>query len=151
MYYENKTPLTDKPTSDAGFTLIEVLVAMTIIAIMVVGVTVTIFNEPGKAKIIRAKADIAAIEQALELYRLDLFDYPEQEAGLEALRSAPSGIDTARYNPSGYLKKLPADPWGNPYVYNFPGDFGVYDVISYGSDGELGGEGQAADVTSADQ
>jgi len=78
----------------------------------------------------KAKGDIRILEQALEMYRLDMFDYPEQEAGLEALKELPSGADEARYRKGGYIKLLPNDPWGRPYVYRYPGENGVYDIIS---------------------
>ena len=135
-------------TNDAGFTLIEVLVTMAIISIMVVGVALTVIPETGKAQIVRAKSDIRTIEQGLEMYRLDMFDYPDQQAGLNALRAIPSGVDESRYRKGGYVKSLPDDPWGNPYVYVYPGENEIYDVISYGADGELGGEQQNADIVS---
>lgn len=134
--------------NDAGFTLIEVLVTMAIISIMVVGVALTVIPETGKAQIVRAKSDIRTIEQGLEMYRLDMFDYPEQQDGLNALKTMPSGVDEARYRKGGYVKSLPNDPWGNPYVYVYPGENGVYDIISYGADGQLGGEDKNADIVS---
>ena len=124
---------------DEGFTLIEVLVTMAIRSIMVVGVALTIIPETGKAQIIRAKSDIRILEQGLEMYRLDMLDYPEQEMGLAALKSLPSGVDEERYRQGGYLKSLPDDPWGNHYVYISPGENDVNDLISYGADGDVGG------------
>lgn len=138
----------ETPPNDAGFTLIEVLVTMAIIAIMVVGVALTVIPETGKAQVVRAKADIRTLEQGLEMYRLDMFDYPEQQDGLNALKSIPSGADEARYRKGGYVKTLPNDPWGNPYVYIYPGEHNIYDIISYGADGEPGGEEQNADIAS---
>ena len=82
------------------------------------------------------------------MYRLDVFDYPEEEAGLNALLSAPSGVSNDRYRKGGYVKLLPNDPWGQPYIYRFPGEHGVFDILSYGSDGEPGGIDQAADIVS---
>ena len=136
---------------DKGFTLIEVLVTMAIISIMVVGVALTIIPETGKAQIIRAKSDIRILEQGLEMYRLDMLDYPDQQMGLEALKSLPSGADEVRYRKGGYLKSLPDDPWGNPYVYIYPGENNVYDIISYGADGEIGGEKADEDIVSWDK
>jgi general secretion pathway protein G len=136
---------------DEGFTLIEVLVTMAIISIMVVGVALTIIPETGKAQIIRAKSDIRILEQGLEMYRLDMLDYPEQEMGLAALKSLPSGVDEERYRKGGYLKSLPDDPWGSPYVYIYPGENDVYDIISYGADGEVGGEAADEDIVSWDK
>ncbi|MDG1127118.1 MAG: type II secretion system major pseudopilin GspG [Hellea sp.] len=136
---------------DEGFTLIEVLVTMAIISIMVVGVALTIIPETGKAQIIRAKSDIRTLEQGLEMYRLDMLDYPEQEMGLAALKYLPSGVDEERYRKGGYLKSLSDDPWGNPYVYIYPGENDVYDIISFGADGEVGGEAADADIVSWDK
>ena len=136
---------------DEGFTLIEVLVTMAIISIMVVGVALTIIPETGKAQIIRAKSDIRILEQGLEMYRLDMLDYPEQQMGLGALKSLPSGVDEGRYRKGGYLKSLPDDPWGNPYIYIYPGENDIYDIISYGADGEVGGEAADEDIVSWDK
>jgi general secretion pathway protein G len=136
---------------DEGFTLIEVLVTMAIISIMVVGVALTIIPETGKAQIIRAKSDIRILEQGLEMYRLDMLDYPEQQMGLAALKSLPSGVDEGRYRKGGYLKSLPDDPWGNPYIYIYPGENDIYDIISYGADGEVGGEAADEDIVSWDK
>ena len=136
---------------EEGFTLVEVMVTLVIIGLLTTFVVINVLPAQDRALTSKAKGDIRILENALELYRLDVFDYPEQEAGLEALVAAPSGVDAARYQPGGYIKSLPTDPWGNPYVYNYPGEFGVYDILSYGSDGEPGGEGQAADISNADQ
>jgi len=135
-----------KAKTEDGFTLVEVLVALAIIGIMTTVVVVNLLPETGKARLQKAKSDIRIIEQALEMYHLDILDYPEEDAGLEALRGQPSGVDAARYRQGGYVKLLPNDPWGNPYVYRYPGDNGVFDLLSYGADGEEGGEGLNADI-----
>ncbi len=135
-----------KAKNEEGFTLVEVLVALAIIGIMTTIVVVNLLPETGKARLQKAKSDIRIIEQALEMYNLDIFDYPEEDAGLEALRRQPSGVDESRYRPGGYVKLLPNDPWGNPYIYRYPGDNGVFDLLSYGADGEEGGEGVNADI-----
>ena len=96
----------------------------------------------------RAKADIATIEGALDLYRLQLGSMPTTAQGLAALRSPPQGVDAARYQPGGYIKKLEDDPWGRPYLYASPGQHGEADVWSYGRDGKEGGEGIDADIGS---
>ena len=146
-----KDYLNKRAKKEDGFTLVEVMVTPVIIGLLTTFVVINVLPAQDRALTSKAKGDIRILENALELYRLDLFDYPEQEAGLEALANAPSGVDTARYQPGGYIKTLPTDPWGNPYVYNYPGDLAVYDIISYGSDGEPGGEGQAADISNTDQ
>lgn len=127
----------------AGFTLVEVMVTMTIIAIMGTIVVVTVLPKINQARGDKAKIDIARLSQALEYYNLDTSKYPET---LEALVEGQSGGDE-RANPDGYIKILPDDPWGNPYNYAYPGDNGRFDIWSYGADGVEGGEGNDADIT----
>ncbi|MDB2439081.1 type II secretion system major pseudopilin GspG [Hellea sp.] len=133
---------------EEGFTLVEVMVTLVIIGLLTTFVVINVLPAQDKALVQKAKGDIRILEQAMEMYRLDMFDYPEQDAGLDALKELPSGADQARYRKGGYIKLLPDDPWGRPYVYRYPGDNGVYDILSYGSDGEPGGEEQAADIVS---
>lgn len=137
--------------NEDGFTLVEVMVVLVIIGLLTTFVVINVLPAQDKALVSKTKADIRIIEQALEMYRLDMFDYPEQDAGLEALRTLPSGADETRYRKGGYVKLLPDDPWGRPYIYRYPGENGVYDILSYGSDGEPGGEDQAADIVSWEQ
>lgn len=137
-----------KQKKEEGFTLVEVMVTLVIIGLLTTFVVINVLPAQDKALVQKAKGDIRILEQAMEMYRLDMFDYPEQEAGLEALKELPSGADQARYRKGGYIKLLPNDPWGRPYVYRYPGENGVYDILSYGSDGEPGGEEQAADIVS---
>ena len=103
-----------------------------------------------QAKVTAARVDLQAIGTALEMYRLDNLHYPSTQQGLEALSKRPSGVPTPRsWNPQGYLKSLPVDPWGTPYQYLNPGvksDDGGYDLYSLGSDGVTGGEGHAAEI-----
>lgn len=96
----------------------------------------------------KARADIATLESALEMYRLDLMTFPTVDQGLEALAAAPGDLTRPeRYRPGGYVKRLPTDPWGNPYQYVRPGDRGgAFDLYSLGADGRLGGEGLDADI-----
>jgi len=131
-----------------GFTLVEVMVTLVIIGLLTTFVVINVLPAQDKALVQKAKGDIRILEQAMEMYRLDMFDYPEQDAGLEALKELPSGADEARYRKGGYIKLLPNDPWGRPYIYTYPGENGVFDIVSYGSDGEPGGEDQAADIVS---
>jgi len=134
--------------NDDGFTLIEMMVVLFIIMLLSAAVYFTIGGNQDKAVRIKAQSDIQRISQALEMYRLDMMDYPPEDYGLEALKGLPNGIDGAEmYNPEGYVKSLPKDPWGQNYVYRFPGENGVYDLMSYGSDRQPGGEGMAADIT----
>jgi len=137
-----------KYKKEDGFTLVEVMVTLVIIGLLTTFVVINVLPAQDRALTQKAKGDIRILEQAMEMYRLDNFDYPEQEAGLEALKERPNGVDEARYRKGGYIKLLPADPWGRPYVYLYPGENGVFDIVSYGSDGEPGGEDQAADIVS---
>ncbi|CAI8937564.1 type II secretion system major pseudopilin GspG [Pseudomonas sp. IT-P218] len=137
-------------TSQHGFTLIEIMVVVVIIGILGAIVVPQFMSRPDQAKVTAARVDLQAIGTALEMYRLDNFHYPSTQQGLEALSKRPSGVPTPRsWNPQGYLKSLPVDPWGTPYQYLNPGvksDDGGYDLYSLGSDGVAGGEGHAAEI-----
>ncbi|WP_263322514.1 type II secretion system major pseudopilin GspG [Endozoicomonas sp. Mp262] len=130
---------------ERGFTLIEIMVVVVILGILAAMVAPKILNRPDQAKITVAKSDIETISQALELYRLDNGFYPSTDQGLEALVRKPTMSPEPRsWNPEGYLKKAPVDPWGNPYLYIQPGNHGKYDLYSLGADGREGGEGMNA-------
>ena len=130
----------------SGFTLIEMLVVITVIAILAGLVGPMVFRNVGDAKVTAAKAQLDLLGLALEQYRLDN-DYPPSTAqGLEALRSMPQGDPLARNWRGPYLRKpVPLDPWGHPYVYRSPGEHGPYDLYSLGRDGRDGGSGEDAD------
>jgi len=131
--------------SQAGFTLLELLVVIVIIGLLAAYVGPKYFAQLGKSKATIAKAQIEAFEKALDTYRLDVGHYPNADEGLAALINKPSS-NTKWAGP--YLKKeIPLDPWGNPYVFKIPGSKGEYDIISYGEDGQAGGSGENADVT----
>ena len=136
--------------SEAGFSLLEIMVALVIIGLLTAVVVINVAPNIGTAQKTRAQADIRGLTTALELYRLDLFDYPEEQSGLQALIEAPVGlVNPEAYRRGGYIQGgLPNDPWGRPYIYRFPGENGEYDLLSYGADGEPGGEGQNADIVS---
>ncbi len=133
-----------------GFTLIEIMVVVVIIGILIGLVAPNILGRVDKARVTAAKTDIATLEQALEMYRLDNHAYPSTDQGLEALITKPSGEPEAKnWNLEGYLKKkqLPKDPWGNSYQYVSPGQEGrPFDLYSFGADGREGGEGYDADI-----
>ncbi|NVL93001.1 MAG: type II secretion system major pseudopilin GspG [Desulfobacterales bacterium] len=134
---------------DLGFTLIELLVVIVILGILVGIVGVRIMGEPEKAKRTKAQVQIAYMETALKLYKLDNGYYPTTEQGLQALVEPPTvGQLPKAWREGGYLEKgkVPKDPWGNEYVYLSPGIHGDLDLISYGADGEPGGEGNDADI-----
>lgn len=128
----------------SGFTLLELLVVMVIIGLLAAYVGPRYFSQIGKSEVKAARAQIDALDKALDQYRLDVGHYPSTEQGLAALASQPAGV----LKWSGpYLKKaLPADPWGNAYVYRQPGERAEYDLVSYGKDGQPGGAGEAADI-----
>lgn len=141
--------LKNRKKSEEGFTLVEVMVVMVIIALLATFVVINVLPSQDKAMVQKAKGDIRLLEQAMEMYRLDMLDYPEEEVGLQALRALPTGAPNAdRYRTGGYVKFLPQDPWGRDYIYRYPGEHGVIDLFSYGQDGEEGGEGMAADIVS---
>ena len=132
-----------------GFTLIEIMVVVAILGILAALVVPKIMGRPDEARIVAAKQDIAAIKQALNLYRLDNLRYPTTEQGLQALVEKPtSGPIPGNWKAGGYLERLPKDPWGTDYQYLNPGLSGEVDVMSLGADGRPGGEGTAADIGS---
>ena len=130
-----------------GFTLIEVLVVVAILGILAAIVVPRIMDRPDEAKRVAAKADVAAIVQALKLYRLDNGNYPTTDQGLIALVQRPTTAPIPpNWKQGGYLDKLPRDPWGSDYQYLSPGVRGEIDVFSLGADRARGGEGNAADI-----
>lgn len=135
----------------SGFTLIELMVVIVILSILAVYMMPRIMGRPEQARRIKAKTDISALETALRLYKLDNGKYPTTEQGLEALVQEPdSGPQPMNWREGGYVEKgrIAKDPWGNEYVYISPGNHDDYDIISYGADGEPGGEGDDADIKS---
>ncbi|MBF0426035.1 MAG: type II secretion system major pseudopilin GspG [Magnetococcales bacterium] len=135
-----------------GFTLIEIMVVVVILGILAMAVIPKIMDRPDEARRTRALLDIQSIGQALDLYRLDNKQYPTSEQSLQALVTKPEREPIPRHwRQDGYLPTVPLDPWGNPYVYLSPGLHGNYDLLSLGSDGAPGGEGNAADITSWEQ
>ncbi len=129
-----------------GFTLLEIIVVITIIAILAAYIAPKVAGRADDARISKVKNDIQVLESALELYRLDNFKYPTADQGLQALVVKPSE-DLKNWKTGGYIKKLRKDPWGNDYQYAQPGrDNADYDIFSYGADNAEGGEGPDADI-----
>ena len=131
-------------TLERGFTLVEMLVVISIIALIMALVGPRVLNFLGESKVKAAKIQIASLESALDLYALDTGQYPSSSDGLDALMHRPGGV-TSWSGP--YLKgnEVPNDPWGRPYIYRSPGEHGPYDIVSYGPKGQEGG---AAEINS---
>ena len=132
-----------------GLTLVELMVVILIIGLISGIVVFNVLPALDRASVQTARTDITRIQTALTHYRLDMQTFPTQAQGLQALVEVPRGVRRPeRYQPGGYVQNLPDDPWGNPYVYIYPGQFGEYDILSYGADGRPGGEGLNADIGS---
>ena len=135
-----------KVRSNQGFTLLEIIVVVAIIAILASYIAPKVAGRVDDARISKAKSDIRVLESSLELYKLDNFVYPSSDQGLEALVNRPSGDNLRNWRDGGYIKKLNKDPWGNDYRYAYPGSNGEFDIFSLGADNAVGGEGEAADI-----
>lgn len=130
-----------------GFTLLELLIVMIIIGLLAALIGPKMIGRVGESRQTVAKQQIEGFSSALEMYKLDTAKYPTQEQGLEALIAQPQGVINWK---GSYLKKklIPKDPWGNNYIYTYPGEHGDYDIISYGADGKSGGDDEDKDVLS---
>jgi general secretion pathway protein G len=125
----------DEGSAERGFTLVELMVVIVIIGLLATVVVINVMPATDKAAITKAKADVATLEQGIEMYRLNKLRYPSGSEGLQAVTS------------EGYVKRLPKDPWGNAYHYASPGRDGrQFEIFSYGADGREGGEGEDADI-----
>ena len=135
-----------------GFSLIEILVVLMIIGMLTAVVAINVLPSQDRARVDKAKADIRIMEQALELYRLDMFCYPTKQEGLNALIEKPSNNRFSdRYRQGGYIRRLELDPWGNDYQYERPGkNNSPFEIISFGADGQKGGEGLESDISNLD-
>lgn len=143
---KERAGITDRPTRQAGFTLIEIMVVVIIIGILAAIVAPNVIGRVDDAQIIKAKADISNIENAMKFYRLDNFAYPTTEQGIDALVSKPTDPSIRNWKAGGYIDRLPKDPWGNPYLYLNPGNNGEIDIYTLGADGNPGGDGLNADI-----
>ena len=127
-----------------GFTLIEILIVMVILGLLAALVGPKMFGKVGKSRQKTAKVQISLFETSLDTFRLDMGRYPTTEEGLEVLREKPSNSD--KWDGPYIPKRIPQDPWQNPYEYNSPGEEGDYEIISYGADGKSGGEKKNKDI-----
>jgi len=139
--------LGSRPRRAEGFTLIEVMVVVVILGLLAAIIVPKVMSRPDEARAVAAKADIAALTQALKLYRLDNTAYPSTEQGLQALVARPAAQPIpVNWKQGGYVDRLPKDPWGREYLYLNPGVHGEIDVFSLGADGQPGGEGTSGDI-----
>jgi general secretion pathway protein G len=132
-------------TRGGGFTLIELLVVVVIIGLLAGFVAPRYFAQVGKSEVNIARAQIDALEKALDQYRLDTGRYPSAEQGLKALVERPAA--EAKWAGPYLRKDVPLDPWGKPYVYRVPGENAEFVLLSYGRDGQPGGSGENRDIT----
>jgi len=133
--FSSRGPGLRRDDGESGFTLVELMVVIVIIGLLATVVIINVLPATDKAAITKARADVATLEQGVEMYRLNKLRYPSGSEGLQAVTS------------EGYVKRLPKDPWGNAYRYAQPGRDGrQFDIYSYGADGREGGEGQDADI-----
>ncbi len=138
--------------SQSGFTLIEIMVVVVILGILVAFAVPNIMDNPERARITKAEHDIRALENALEMYRMDNFRYPTTDQGLRALVERPSSPPEPRnWKSGGYMRSLPTDPWGSDYQYRAPDNQGErVRIYTYGADGRPGGEGENAEISNLD-
>lgn len=139
------------PRRQRGFTLIEIMVVVVILAILGTLVAPQILGRIDEARITKAREDLKLYESALDLYRMDNFRYPTSEQGLDALVHRPNDPNLKNWRADGYVKQLVKDPWGHDYVYVVPGTGGAaYDLMSFGADGAPGGTGNDTDLSLRD-
>lgn len=151
MNRSEERKMKNRKSNDRGFTLIEIMIVIVILGILAWQVVPRIMGKPEEARRLKARMDIASLETTLKMYKLDNGLYPSTEQGLQALIEAPTiGQLPRKWREGGYLEKgkIPMDPWENEFIYLSPGLHGDYDLMSYGIDGQPGGEGNNRDINS---
>ena len=136
-----------KTKREKGFTLIELMVVIVILGVLAGLIVPRLTDKPERARVVKAKMQIENISMALKQFKLDNGFYPSTEQGLQALVSKPSGGQELKYYPGkGYISQIPEDPWGNEYIYIYPGEHEDFDLLSLGADGKEGGDGFDEDI-----
>ena len=144
-----RDPVQKAETREAGFSLLELMVVVVIMSILALVIVPRIIDRPDQARVARVKADIATLESAVNLYKLDNLRFPTTEQGLQALVTPPvSEPVPVNFASGGYIDRLPKDPWGADYQYLSPGVHGDFDIFTFGADGASGGDGVNADIGS---
>lgn len=142
----------DTPNAQAGFSLLELMVVVVIMSILALVVVPRIIDRPDQARQARVASDLATLQSAVRMYRLDNFRYPTTEQGLEALVERPTQPpEPENWAENGYIDRVPEDPWGRPYLYLQPGVHDEFDIFTLGADGREGGTGPDADIGSWEQ
>lgn len=146
---QSKQQKRKEQSKEAGFTLMELMVVIVILGILASIVVPRFLDEPHKARVVKVKMQIQGFSTAAKRFYLDNGYYPSTEQGLQALVNKPTtGRVPKQYPKSGYIGKIPKDPWGNDYVYISPGSHEAFDIIAFGADGEEGGIDDGADIQS---
>ena len=135
-------PVPRRFENNAGFSFIELMVVIVMIGLLTSVVAINVLPSQDKAMVEKARADVAILTQAVEMYRMDNLRYPTTDEGLDLLKQRRGSGQSQR----GYIKALPKDPWNNDYQYIIPGEKGIFDIYSLGADGRLGGEDMDADI-----
>jgi general secretion pathway protein G len=144
----NQTPETEEERRRNGFSLVELMVVIFIIGLLATVVLINVLPSQDKAMVVKARSDIATLEQGMEMYRLDMASYPGLAEGLGALKNPPANLGQPQnYRSGGYVKDIPTDPWGHSYQYQVPGRDGrPFEIFSLGADGQPGGSDLNADI-----
>ncbi|MBF9151158.1 type II secretion system major pseudopilin GspG [Novosphingobium jiangmenense] len=144
----NQTSETEEERRRNGFSLVELMVVIFIIGLLATVVLINVLPSQDKAMVVKARSDIATLEQGMEMYRLDMASYPGLAEGLGVLKNPPANLGQPQnYRSGGYVKDIPTDPWGHPYQYQVPGRDGrPFEIFSLGADGQPGGSDLNADI-----